>query len=116
MRKALVLVKLEIPGDGMIVSDVVRIPRFPIGREKPSPINLKEHSYHTDSDGRRAYLLDALASKASADSLLKIVIVLATPDGNEVPGGEIASFQYSLKEMRQVGAQNRQQSSLLFVA
>ena len=97
---ALVLVKLHIPGDEELVSQPVRVPKG----QQPSirPVSLTTSSTHdASSPDRLERLCMALASPSPYDSVMRVSVVMATADGVEVPDAEIASFQYSLKEMIQ---------------
>ena len=101
----LALVKVQLPGDPLLVSDPVRLGRGPIG--KITKVSVAKRSYHS-TQGDRAedferaqWLSKALASKSPLDSLMKISVVLADSTGKEVDDAEIGAFECSFKELLQ---------------
>ena len=103
----MVIVKVAIPGDEVLPSDPVRVSRTVI---KLAKINISKRSLHTagssdpEMKDRQAFLYEAISSKNPADSLLRIAVVLADPQGNELKDEagnevELCAFEQSLKEM-----------------
>ena len=99
------LVKVQLPGDPLLVSDPVRLGRGPVGR--PTKLALSKRSYHAHgSDNprnaeRARAMVNALASKNPVDSLMRVTVVLADSTGKEVEGAEVGAFECSFKELIQ---------------
>ena len=104
----LVLIKLQILGGPVVVSDPVRVSKAATAADakaKPVEVKMSKSVIYTEENGGLGYLNQRLMSKNPADALVKISLVLATAEGHEARGldrsflPDLATFHASLKDL-----------------